>query len=125
MNNLLIGYFALISLASYAAEVVEAKLDESQENIEVTVRYGGGCKEHDFSLELTGCLEISPVQCEAKLVEKVIGGPDFCEAYITKVVVFNLSKMGLGDEYYRSATLTITGDGDRNGLESSASVVLP
>ncbi len=121
--------FALLAIGfvfnATAAEVKSAKLDSSKKNILVDVVYGGGCKEHVFTLELGPCLESYPVQCSAKLVEKTIGGLDFCEALISETVVISRKKYGLDDSYFKGAKLTITGDRGFTGEPSSAVVRLP
>lgn len=121
--------FALLAIGlvfnATAAEVKSAKLDSSKKNILVDVVYGGGCKEHVFSLELGACLESYPVQCTAKLVEKTIGGPDFCEALISETVVISRKKYGLDGSYFEKAKITITGDRGFTGEPSSATVRLP
>lgn len=113
------------AFSATAAEVVSAKLDASKKNLLVDVRYGGGCKKHTFELQVGGCLESMPVQCSAKLVEKVEGGFDPCEAIIGDTVVFNLKKYGLADSYYSKGKLTITGDKNFTGKPSTATVTLP
>jgi hypothetical protein len=108
-----------------AAEVKSAKLDSSKNNILVDVVYGGGCKKHVFTLELGACLETYPVQCSAKLVEKTVGGPDFCEALISETVVISRKKYGLDDSYFKGASIKITGDRGFTGEPSEAVVRLP
>lgn len=105
-----------VSLSAQAAEVVDAKLDSTQENIIVTVRHGGGCGKHSYDLKLLGCAESMPVQCQAKLIHK---SEDYCEAILIREATFNLKKYGLQDKYYANGSLTI------NGFESKATVVLP
>lgn len=116
--------FAVVFNAN-AAEVVSAKLDASKKNILVDVRYGGGCKEHDFSLKLGACMESYPVQCSAELVETIEGGFDMCEALIHETVVFPLKKFGLTDSYFKGGSLTITGDINQTGKPSKATIRLP
>jgi hypothetical protein len=109
----------LFSQAARAADVVDARVDERAGTIEIDVRYGGGCKEHNFKLEVgNACAESMPVQCRAKLVDLTSG--DFCEALVGKTVVFSIKKLGLDTDYFRGASLTITGDRD-----SSKTVHLP
>ena len=121
--------FALLAIGfvfnATAAEIKSAKLDSSKNNILVDVVYGGGCKKHVFTLEVGACLESLPVQCTAKLVEKTVGGPDFCEALISETVVISRKKAGLDDSYYAGAKLTITGDRGFTGEPSQATVRLP
>ncbi len=115
----------LLTAGAHAAEVRSANLDAAGKNILVDVSYGGGCKEHTFKLKLAGCLESFPVQCSAQLVETVVGGPDFCEAIISKTVKFSLKKYRLTDGYYKGGSLTILGDKNFRGEDSSATVILP
>lgn len=116
---------ALSSVSSFAATVHSAKLDASEKNILVDVSYSGGCKEHVFKLKLGACMETYPVQCKAELVEKVVNGPDLCEAIVGKTVKINLAKYKLDDSYFAGGSLTITGDKDMSGKPSKATVVLP
>lgn len=115
----------LVSSYSFGAVINSAKLDDSQENILVEVSYGGGCKEHNFELQITACAETFPVQCTADLVETVVDGPDFCEAFITKIVELNLRDNNLDDIYFSGGSLTIKGDKKANGRASRATIVLP
>jgi hypothetical protein len=101
-----------------AAEVTSARLNFSTNSIDVDVRYVGGCKDHRFGLQVQGCLETSPVRCEAKLIDRT--RDDFCEAILWKTASFSLAEYGLTDSYYRGATITITGD-----FSTKAFVVLP
>ena len=121
--------FALLAIGfvfnATAAEVKSAKLDSSKKNIMIDGVYGGGCKEHVFTLEVGACLESLPVQCTAKLVEKTVGGPDFCEALISETVVLPIKKYGLNDSYYAGGKLTITGDRGFTGEPSQATIRLP
>lgn len=120
MKNII--YMAVAFLAATqvsAAEVLDAKIDAAGENIEVTVSYGGGCFEHQFKLQMGGCLESYPVQCAAKVVD-VTKEVDICEAIIMKKVTFNLKAHGLDKSYYANGSLTLSGDGG-----TSASVIIP
>jgi hypothetical protein len=114
----------ITSLPSFAAVVKSAKLDAAKKNILIDVVYGGGCAKHTFTLKVGGCMETYPVRCTAKLVEKIEGGADFCEAIVSQEVKINLKAAGLTDSYYQGASLNITGDMSSNGI-SSARVVLP
>jgi hypothetical protein len=115
----------LFTAGAQAAEVLSAKLDAAKKNILVDVSYGGGCKDHVFKLKLGGCLESFPVQCSAQLVETVVDGPDFCEAIVGETVKFSLKKYGLTDGYFKGGSLTIIGDKNFRGEDSSATVTLP
>lgn len=125
MKLKLLALTLVLSSGTHAAEVLSANLDAAKKNILVDVSYGGGCKEHTFKLKLGGCLESLPVQCSAQLVETVVGGPDFCEAIVGKTVKFSLKKYGLTDAYFKGGSLTILGDKNFRGEDSSATVVLP
>ncbi len=120
MKALIAGLLLTTSFSTFAAEVTGAKLDANEKNILIDVRYGGGCKKHTFTLQMQGCAESMPVQCRAKLVEKIEGGIDACEALIGQTVVINIAKAGLNEEYYQEGSLTISGDAD-----SKATVRLP
>lgn len=94
----------LAGLNSQAVQVTSAKLDSSGENLIVDVSYGGGCKEHEFKLEVGMCLESYPVRCGVTVVDLQKG--DFCEAYIHETVTFNLAAAGIKGSYFSGATLT-------------------
>lgn len=108
---------------SFAAEVVQARLDNKKENILIDVSYGGGCGKHDFSLKLEGCMESYPVQCMAKLVHV---SQDNCEAMIFETIAIPLSAYGLLGNYYKKGSLTIQGDISwKTQKASQATVILP
>jgi hypothetical protein len=124
MKSLLTISFLLFTFKTHAAVVHSAKLDAGGQNILVEVSYGGGCKKHDFSLDLGGCFETFPVRCEAKLVDNTTG--DFCEAIVPATAVFPLKQYGLTDKYFSRGSLTIYGDLDwQTKKPSSATVHLP
>lgn len=100
------------------AEIRSGALDESRGTITLDVVYAGGCKKHDFQLDLQLCRETFPVQCEAKLVDNT--KDDFCEALVSEEVTFSLAGEGLADPYYSGGSLRISGD---NG--SSVDLKLP
>lgn len=114
----------LLSVPAFAAQVNSAKFDRSRDKILVSVTYGGGCEKHEFSLEIGGCRESFPVQCDAQLIEKT-DRPDLCEAIITETVEFDLRDYDLDDPYYSGASLTIYGGLNHKGRVSSATVTLP
>lgn len=116
---------ALLTFGAQAASVTSVRLDAARENILVDVSYGGGCKKHTFDLKMGACLESLPVQCTAKLVEKVEGGFDGCEALIHTTAVFNIKKLGLYGDYFSGGTLIITGDKNWEGKASSGKITLP
>lgn len=110
MKSLILSALALgASFASVASatEVVDARVDERRGVLEIDVRYGGGCKEHEFKLDIGACMETMPVQCEARIRDLTEG--DFCEAIIGRRVVFSLKELGLDEPYYRGGSLKITG----------------
>lgn len=114
-----------LSISANAAEVISAKLDASKKNLLVDVRYGGGCKKHEFSLKVGACMESYPAQCSADLVETIEGGFDACESIRFETAVISLKKAGLTDSYYEKASLKIMGDINQTGKRSSATVKLP
>ncbi len=120
--------FAVLALTIMATQVFgavikSAIIDESKENILISVVYGGGCGSHDFSLQLGNCLEIFPVKCDAKLIEKT---NDHCEAIISSTIVISLAQYSLDESYFQNGSLTITGDQDwQTGKLSQATVTLP
>jgi hypothetical protein len=110
---------ALITLTqttAFAIEVEEARLDGSGKNILVDVVHGGGCGQHEYSLEIQGCLESMPVQCTAKLIHKT---DDMCEAMLYRTATINLADSGLNEQYFSNASLVITGS------RSKVQVTLP
>lgn len=117
--------FALSSLPTFAASIHSAKLDATQENLLIDVSYGGGCRKHEFSVRVYMCGESFPLSCNAKLVEKIEGGADHCEAIISETVKINLKANDLADDFYRDAVITIEGDRNYRGETTSATVRLP
>ena len=108
----------------FAAQVLKVKLDSSKKNLLIDVRYGGGCKKHEFSLKVGGCAESMPVQCRVKLMHNSNG--DFCEAIKFETVVISLKDAGVVGSYYNRAFLTILGDIDpQTNKPSQATVQLP
>jgi hypothetical protein len=108
----------ILSATSFGATIKDARLNKEKKSIEIDVAYGGGCEKHSFKLDVGSCLESFPVQCSAKLKHNSNG--DSCEAYIHQTLSFSLEELGLDEEYYESASLTIYGSGD-----SKASIRLP
>lgn len=100
------------------AEIRSGFVDEARGLITLDVVYAGGCKKHDFELDLQLCRESFPVQCEAKLVDKTTD--DYCEALVSAQVSFSLKNEGFTDPYYSGGSLRISGD--RN---TSVDVTLP
>lgn len=93
---------------AFAAEVKSAKYNAAKKGIEIGVKYGGGCKEHKFELQVGTCLESFPVQCSAELVD--LTNDDFCEALVSRTIFISLDNAGLNESYYSSATINIKGD---------------
>ncbi|MEL6344444.1 MAG: hypothetical protein AAFV53_15100 [Myxococcota bacterium] len=61
----------------------------------VTVGYGGGCEDHFFRMCWDGSVaESAPVQISLNLIHD--GNGDSCEAYITEDLVFDLSPLDEG-----------------------------
>ncbi len=115
---LLTAIFLSLPLTTQAAEIIRGKYLAAEGVIELQVRYGGGCKEHRFELQMGGCLESMPVQCAAQLVD--LTKDDFCEAIVGDTLRFSLADYGLDNDYYSGASIRIQGD---NG--SSFSLRLP
>jgi len=110
-------------MASQAAVVKAAKMDDAKANILIEVTYAGGCGRHDFSLQVGGCLESLPVQCTVELIHKT---DDMCEAFVRETIAISLAESGLTDRYFERAFLTIVGDKAWNtDKRSSANVRLP
>ncbi len=101
--------FIGVSSTGLSASVKSVQFNPETGVIAVDVVYGGGCKEHKFTLKSNGCFESSPVQCTMDLVQTA-GGDDGCEALINKTVEFKAADFGLTDEYYKDATITIVSD---------------
>ena len=110
MKNILLGLVFLISLPASAALIQGGSVDLEKGVILLEVSYSGGCKDHEFSLQIGGCLESMPAQCSAKLIHKRNG--DFCEMYINRTIEISLEDAELNDPYYSGASLGITGDAD-------------
>jgi hypothetical protein len=101
-----------------AAEIKGGHLNDTKTAIILDVAYGGGCREHTFSLQVDSCLETSPAHCVAKLIEDPHG--DACEAFFYRSIEIPLASAGLNQSYYSGANITIKGDRD-----SSVSFKLP
>lgn len=109
MNKLIVCVsLVMLSLQSFAAQVLSARFDSSREYILVEVSYGGGCKPHQFNLKMNECMETFPVQCSAELQD--LTKDDDCTKKVHATVVLPLSKYKLNDSNYKGAYLTITGD---------------
>jgi hypothetical protein len=123
--KLAFGFLVLaFAQTTFAAQVLGVKLDASKQNLLIDVRYGGGCKKHEFSLQLQGCLESFPVQCKAQLLHK--HNNDFCEAMISETVVISLKESGIEGSYFKRGSLTIMGDRDfTSNKPTQATVRLP
>ena len=109
---------AFLPSIAMAAEIRSGIVDEARGVIVFDVVYAGGCKKHDFELDLQLCRETFPVQCEARLVDNT--KDDYCEAIVSAQVEFSLKGEGLTDPYYSGGSLRIGGD---NG--SSVDLTLP
>lgn len=99
-----------LSSVAFGAEIQGGRFNAKTDSIELEVRYGGGCKDHDFYLDLGNyCLESYPVQCpDVQLFDRTKG--DTCEALVHKTVSISLESAGLTDSYFNGARLTIRGD---------------
>jgi hypothetical protein len=118
MKKLIAIVLSFTACTAFGAEITGGRMNAEKGVIEVDVRYGGGCEDHDFRIEMQGCLETYPVQCNAKLVD--LTQDDFCEAMISRTIEFSLEKEGLAGAYYSQASLVIEGD-----RESSVTLSLP
>ncbi|MCX6118620.1 MAG: hypothetical protein NT027_13850 [Proteobacteria bacterium] len=108
MMSATLSVFALaVSANAFAAKIESGRYNAATKAIELDVAYGGGCGEHQFTLDVGACAESMPVQCRAKLIHKT---DDTCEAYIMKTISISLKSAKLDSEYYADAFLTITGD---------------
>ena len=81
------GYFTAGSIIDSAA--IEGG------NLVLNVSYGGGCEEHEFELAWDGLvLESLPAQVSLQLYHN--SNNDFCEAFLSETLVFDLSELGAG-----------------------------
>lgn len=106
---------ALVSAPALAAEVRDARIEG--DTLIVDVVHGGGCGTHKYDLELRGCAESMPVQCQANLKHT---SNDNCEALLHREAKFSLRKLGIKGDYYSNGSLTINGSN-----RSRATVTLP
>lgn len=113
-----VSLFLTIASSTYGANITDARVSLDNKTLEIDVNYGGGCKEHEFELDINECLESSPVQCTAELLHNTNG--DLCEAIIGKTLIFSFEELGLNNSYYSNGTLTITGN-----QKSSVTVTMP
>ena len=113
LKQILFSALALASVTANAASITSAKIDGSK--IVLDVRYGGGCKEHQFSIAVRGCFESMPVKCQADLVHNVVDGPDFCEAIISQTVEIPFADAGIVGDYFDGGSLAIK---DASGNET-------
>lgn len=66
------------------------KADLKKDLLLLTVRYGGGCKEHEFELYWDGLfMESNPLQVKLELSHN--SNEDMCRALLTDELYFNLS----------------------------------
>lgn len=79
----------------------------TEDSLEISVSYSGGCKEHKFTLISSGeFLESFPVQLQVSVVHDGMG--DSCEAYPTEDYHFDLTAIKtMYQEAYRVDTGTI------------------
>ena len=62
------------------------------DTLKATVSYGGGCRDHEFTLVLSNAFRMTdPVRLPAKLVHEADDDP--CEAWLTENLVFDLAKV--------------------------------
>lgn len=108
MKKIVALAIAGFAIQAHAATIDSGRIDFAKGSILLEVSYGGGCERHDFSLDLSACREISPVDCDAVLVEDTHG--DICEMGMRETLEFSLHSLGLDKPYYSNGTLTIKGD---------------
>lgn len=118
MKSLVLFASLVMAGNAFAAEVKSAKYNAAKKGIEIDVVYGGGCKAHNFELQVGGCRESFPASCDAELVD--LTNDDFCEALISRTVFISLESAGLNTSYYSGASINIKGDDN-----SKVSVRLP
>ena len=85
--------------------VQSATFDAAKQSLVLKVQYGGGCKDHVFQLKLVRCLETSPVQCSAVLIDKT--EDDFCKMIKVEDVILSLKDLGWNTAYYSKASVSI------------------
>ena len=108
--------FSSVTFAT-EVEIKGAAIDASGKNLIVNVLHGGGCEKHEYKLEMHGCAESMPVQCQATVNDLTF---DACESFVANKVIFNLKDNGIDGEYYSNGSLEIKGFN-----KSSAVVRLP
>ena len=127
MSRTLIGLIALLSscisakggddTASIPSDLSACEADPSRvvsvgnasitgDTLSLEVSYGGGCEAHHFTL----CwpdqtfMESAPVQVNLEVLDQ--GEPDYCDAYMTEGVSFDLTELKLR---YQSSYATTNG----------------
>lgn len=98
--------------------IQDGRYNAETKAMEIDVQYGGGCKEHNFQLQMVSCLKLYPLRCNAELID--LTEDDFCEAFISRTVSISLVEAGLSRRYYNGATININGASD-----SHITLVLP
>jgi hypothetical protein len=72
------------------AEIVDSRI--TRDTLHLTVRFGGGCRQHEFSLfRFGGFRESFPVQTDIRLMHDANG--DMCRALLTRSLAFGLSPL--------------------------------
>lgn len=77
----------------------------------------GGLEKHEYQLEMHGCAESMPVQCEATVNDLTFGA---CESFVSNKIVFNLKDDGIDGAYSANGSPQIKG-----ATNTSAVVTLP
>lgn len=85
--------------------VQSAIYDSKKQAIVLKVMYGGGCKDHIFQLKIGRCLESTPVQCDAVLIDTT--EDDFCKMINVDEVVLTIKELGWNTSYYSNASISI------------------
>lgn len=105
------SFFCLSTL--HAAQVLGGRYDASKDQVQLDVRYGGGCGEHTFTVVYDEvCLETFPMQTGATLIHTT---DDNCEAIQEKTIAFDLNEL-----VCRPASVNF-----RGASESNATVFIP
>lgn len=74
--------------AGAAVTILEARM--GQDAVQVDVVYGGGCKEHTFSLKKMVCTRTTPMTCSYELIDEVQDDP--CRALVHQTVELPLTE---------------------------------
>lgn len=90
MKTLIATLLTLLSLNAAAAEITSGLYDKSSDSIVLNVIYQGGCKEHNFQVQIEMCNRTVPATCTAKLIDRT--EDDVCRGYVQKTVRISAEK---------------------------------